>query len=237
MNHAGIRDMLPMVCATLLLVVALAGCSDSSDNSPSEDNGLPQPDNPVLEGPVTGGGGEDCCIIDFGILVDLREEGLDYKPGTPFYTFLNFDLADVGYEETEYFFSGTATSYVSTDELRTDGFWSVQKADLDSYKSRMVVLRPIDAADFNGTVVVEWFNVTGGIDAAPDMLQMHTELIREGYVWVGISAQFVGIEGGGAFSLPLKQVDPTRYASLSHPGDSFSYDIFSQGAQSVRNPS
>lgn len=41
MNHAGIRDMLPMVCATLLLVVALAGCSDSSDNSPSEDNGLP----------------------------------------------------------------------------------------------------------------------------------------------------------------------------------------------------
>ena len=74
MNHAGIRDMLPMVCATLLLVVALAGCSDSSDNSPSEDNGLPQPDNPVLEGPVTGGGGEDCCIIDFGILVDLQNQ-------------------------------------------------------------------------------------------------------------------------------------------------------------------
>ena len=237
MKYAGIRDRLPLSCATLLLVVALAGCSDSSNNSPSEDNGLPQADNPVLEGPVSGGGGDDCCVIDFGIPVDLRQDGLDYKPGTPFYTFLNFDLADVGYDETEYFFSGTATSYVSTEELRSDGFWSVQKADLESYRSRMVVLRPIDAEDFNGTVVVEWFNVTGGIDAAPDMLQMHTEFIREGYAWVGISAQFVGIAGGGAFGLPLKQVDPTRYESLFHPGDSFSYDIYSQGAQAVRNPS
>jgi hypothetical protein len=53
---------------------------------------------------------------------------------------------------------------------------------------------------------------------------------------VGVSAQFVGIEGGGAFSLPLKEVDVERYGSLSHPGDSFAYDIYSQAAQSVRNP-
>jgi len=142
----------------------------------------------------------------------------------------------VGYTETEYFFSGTATSYVSTDEIGSDGQWSVQTADAAVYKSRMVVLRPIDAADFNGTVVVEWFNVSGGVDSAPDFQQMHTELIRQGYAWVGVSAQFVGIEGGGAFGLPLKQVDPTRYGSLHHPGDSFSYDIFSQSAQAVRNP-
>ncbi|MCP4842338.1 MAG: hypothetical protein GY887_11465, partial [Halieaceae bacterium] len=153
MNEAGIRDMSSVGCATLLLVIALSGCSDSSDNSPPSGKTLPQADNPVVEGPVTGGGGDDCCIIDFGIEVDLRQKGLDYKPGTPFYTFLNFDLADVGYEETEYFFSGTATSYVSTEELRSDGFWSVQKADLENYRSRMVVLRPIDAEDFNGTVV------------------------------------------------------------------------------------
>jgi hypothetical protein len=198
---------------------------------------LPQAANPVVEGPVTGGGGVDCCVIVFsGFPVDLTQKGLDYEPGTPFYTFLNFDMAEVAYTETEYFFSGTATSYVATDELGSDGFWRVQPADAAPYRSRMVVLRPARDEDFNGTVVVEWFNVTGGIDAGPDLLQMHTEIVRGGYAWVGVSAQSVGVEGGGAFSLPLKQVDPTRYGSLHHPGDSFSYDIFSQGAQAVRNP-
>lgn len=221
----------------LALAVTLAACSDSSDGQSPADPGLPQPESPVVEGPVTGGGGDDCCVISFnGFPVDLSQEGLDYEPGTPFYTFLNYDLGDVGYVETEFFFSGTAVSYVATDELQSDGLWSIQEADAAEYKSRMVVLRPVDPADFNGTVVVEWFNVSGGIDAAPDMLQMHTEMIREGYVWVGVSAQSAGIEGGGAFSLPLKQVDPTRYGSLHHPGDSFSYDIFSQGGQAVRNP-
>ena len=42
---------------------------------------------------------------------------------------------------------------------------------------------------FNGTVVVEWLNVSGGVDAAPDWTFAHTELIREGYAWVGVSAQ------------------------------------------------
>jgi hypothetical protein len=75
-----------------------------------------------------------------------------------------------------------------------------------------------------------------GLDAAPDWIQTHTELIRRGHAWVGVSAQFVGIEGGGVFPLSLKTIDAERYGSLSHPGDSFSYDIFSQAAQAVRNP-
>lgn len=230
-----LRNSLPVTALALLVLVT--ACSDTSDNGSPKGKKLPQADNPVVAGPVTGGGGDDCCLISFsGFPVDLTQKGLDYEPGTPFYTFLNFDMADVGYTETEYFFSGTATSYIAMDELGVDGEWSVQPADVADYNSRMVVLRPIESAAFNGTVVVEWFNVTGGIDAAPDLLQMHVEMIREGYVWVGISAQSVGIEGGGAFSLPLKQVDPTRYGGLFHPGDSFSYDIFSQGAQAVRNP-
>jgi hypothetical protein len=53
---------------------------------------------------------------------------------------------------------------------------------------------------------------------------------------VGVSAQSVGIEGGGSFDAPLKVIDPSRYGGLSHPGDSFAYDIFSQAAQAVRNP-
>ena len=73
----------------------------------------------------------------------------------------------------------------------------MQEAEIANFKSRIVVVRPIDDAAFNGTVVVEWFNVSGGVDAGPDWLQMHTELLREGYVYVGVSAQAVGVQGGG----------------------------------------
>ena len=69
----------------------------------------------------------------------------------------------------------------------------------------------------------------------------HTELIREGAAWVGVSAQVVGVEGGpsilGLVGTPLKTVNPARYGSLSLSSDSFSYDIFSQAGQAIRQPS
>ena len=46
---------------------------------------------------------------------------------------------------------------------------------------------------------------------------------------VGVSAQAVGVNA-------LRAIDPSRYANLSHPGDTFSYDIFSQAARSLLNP-
>lgn len=125
----------------------------------------------------------------FGLIVDLRTQG--YVPGTPFYAGVLFDEAEVGYLKREYFFSGTATSYIATSELRPDGIWNIEPAASAEYKSRMVVQRPANDADFNGTVVVEWFNVSGGLDSAPDWTPMHTELMREGYVWIGVSAQSV----------------------------------------------
>lgn len=222
---------------SLAVAVMLTGCSDSSDNEQPTKPNLPQADNPVAEGPITNGGTEDCCFVTiFGISIDVRLLG--YEPGTAFYgRALSYDESEVGYRETEYFLSGTAQSYIATDALTSDGIWSVAPADAAAYKVRIVVNRPIDPADFNGTVVVEWFNVTGGLDASPDWNQIHTEITRSGYVWVGVSAQSIGIEGGtGAIAIPLKEVDPERYGSLSHPGDSFSYDIYSQAAQAVRNP-
>jgi len=51
--------------------------------------------------------------------------------------------------------------------------------------------------------VVEWLNVSGGVDAAPDWLYIHDELIREGFAWVGVSAQAVGIHAD-------KAADPVR---------------------------
>jgi hypothetical protein len=95
------------------------------------------------------------------------------------------------------------------------------------YTTRIIVRRPIDPHRFNGTVVVEWLNVSGGVDADPDWTEAHNELIREGFAWVGVSAQSVGVDD-------LKTEDVARYASLSHPGDSFSYDIYSQAGRVIR---
>ena len=222
----------------LAFVLSLSACSDGDFNL-TLGSQKPQATNPLVEGPVTGGGGDDCCKVVIGAIeIDLTDL-LNYTPGTAFYAGLYFDEAELGYRETEYFISGTATSYINTNELGEDGMWSVQPADTAAYKSRIVVLRPENAADFNGTVVVEWFNVSGGTDASPDLVQMHTELMRKGYVWVGVSAQSVGVEGGGGiagFDVSLKTIDPQRYGGLNHPGDSFSYDIYSQAAQAVRHP-
>jgi hypothetical protein len=223
-----------VLTAAVALTFVLGACSDNDNDRFTDGILKPQPANPVVEEVTILGGGPDCCTI-LGGAIDLREQ--NYVPGTAFYSGLAFDAAEVGYRETEYFISGTAVSYVATDELASGGVWSLQEADAADYKTRIVVRRPIDDAKFNGTVVVEWFNVSGGLDASPSFLATHTELEREGYVWVGVSAQSVGVEGGGgAFDISLKVVDPVRYGILNHPGDPFSYDIFSQAAQAVMRP-
>jgi hypothetical protein len=161
-------------------------------------------------------------------------------PGTPFVAATSFDLGVVGYEQLEYFVAGTATAYSPTGAFLSDGQWDATPSSTTEYRTRIVVHRPTKRGRFNGTVVVEWLNVSGGVDAGPDWIGLHTELIRKGYAWVGVSAQKVGIDGGPAIpGLPpnhLKLVDPVRYGGLVHPGDSFSYDMYSQVARLLRGP-
>jgi hypothetical protein len=167
------------------------------------------------------------------------------KIGVPFIAGTLFSLKSVGYEIQEYFISGTANSYKNTSPLSSDGKWDVIPNETAQYKTRILVQRPIDSSKFNGTVLVEWLNVSGGADSPACWTSMHTEMIRRGYVWVGVSAQFVGVEGGKAImnnplmisvNTALKKIEPLRYKTLSHPGDSFSYDIFGQAAKAVRYP-
>lgn len=174
--------------------------------------------SPLVEGPVTGGS------------------------GSPTIQGVSFDLSEVGYGVEEYFLSGIANAYLNTNSLRSDGKWSIAPANQAEYKTRIVVYRPLDDEEFSGLVVVEWLNVSGGLDAAPDWTMLQTEITREGHAYVGVSAQIVGIEGrpGGGpipgLELFLKGADPDRYGSLSHPGDSYSYDMYSQVGQALRNP-
>jgi hypothetical protein len=150
-----------------------------------------------------------------------------------------FDLAEVGYTRSEFFIEGTASAYTPVNPLTSDGLWTVAPSASAAYKTRIVVNRPIDPADFNGSVLVEWFNVSGLADASPDWQHMHVELIRAGYVWVGVSAQAAGVNQLKCPALlpPFCPAvgDPGRYGSLVHPTDSYSYDIFSQAGQAVRD--
>jgi hypothetical protein len=159
-------------------------------------------------------------------------------PGQAALALCDFDLADLGYGVEEFFLSGSARSYRSAGPKGRDGRWSAKPHRQAAFRTRLVVVRPLDTARFNGVVVVEWLNVSAGADTAPEWGYTHRELIRSGYAWVGVSVQKAGIEGGGFMSFPgmepLKKAAPDRYATLAHPGDAFGYDIFTQAARAVR---
>jgi hypothetical protein len=158
--------------------------------------------------------------------------------GKPLLMLGAYDIGSIGYQQSEYFVSGTARSYRLNGTAGADGAWSAVPDAAAPFTTRIVVLRPSDPAKFNGTVVVEWLNVTAGQDTPADWMVAHREMVRKGYAYVAVSAQKVGVEGGGAVmqqgGAPLKKADPTRYGGLSHPGDAFSFDIFSKAGALVK---
>ena len=165
-------------------------------------------DNPKVIGPIA---------------FDLPAGGDDHN--YPFFSQADW-LKDKNYIEQEYFLEGTATAYSRAGE---------KEADNIPYKTRMVVRRPSDANKFNGTVLLEWENVTAGYDLNALWSGFRDDLVEEGYVWIGVSAQRVGIN-------QLREWSPKRYGSLDVTNggtierDAISWDIFGQAAQAIRTP-
>ena len=158
-------------------------------------------------------------------------------PGRPSLVLSAFDLGSVGYTAEEFLVSGRATSYKLIAPAGAGGRRATAPARTAPYVTRIVVVRPTDPRKFNGAVVVEWLNVSAGADGAVAWNAMHRELIRDGFAYIGVSAQRAGIEGSavpGVADLPLRREDPARYGRLSHPGDAFAYDIFTQAGRLAR---
>lgn len=132
-----------------------------------------------------------------------------------------YDLAPFGYEQQEYFVSGTATS----DDGKTKA----------PYTTRMIVFRPTrragDGPNFNGTVMLDWTNVTAQFENAVDTMEARQMLMREGFAFVHVSAQAAGVDGT---PLTPKKWDPVRYGALNHPGDQYAFDMFTQVARAFR---
>lgn len=227
------RSGLVLVALLAAIPALLLGCSDGSgDDAPGGSPGSSAPTTTSVEradGPAADLGE----VLEGGsVVIGQAGEAEGSAPGPVV--------------EVEHVAAGTATSYTSTGPLPADGRFELTPADSGDYRTRILVRRPERATDFNGTVVVEWLNVSGGIDANPDYVSMSEELLRGGYAWVGVSAQHIGVEGGPvAVTGPsldavagkgLKALNPERYASLNHPGDAFSYDIYTQVARALREP-
>ena len=153
------------------------------------------------------------------------------RHGWPFAATLQ-NVAALGYEEHEYFLAGTAQRYRDVDgsTSRRDGHWQADQAGLTEFRTRLLVYRPKDAARFNGTVILNWNNVTAGYDLfGAESL----ELFEGGFAMVFLTTQKVGIGGLPPVQQGLAQWDPERYGSLAIPSDDYSYDVFTQAALAV----
>lgn len=152
-------------------------------------------------------------------------------------------LAEHGYVESEWAATGTAQGYLPV-ETPGDGHWVVEPAGTAGYTTRVLLRRPADPSRFSGVAVVEWLNVSSGEDAAPDYRYLGEEIVRRGHLWIGLSAQQVGVEGGRA-TVAVDGVGDAevggglkahgeRYAGLSHPGDRYCYGILTETARALR---
>ncbi|HEX5401596.1 MAG TPA: alpha/beta hydrolase domain-containing protein [Pseudonocardiaceae bacterium] len=203
MSNSAVGRAVGALLATAAVVAATTSLA-SAGPTPTPNQQHPTTAAPTLSGPVTGG-----------------------THGFPF-TASSVDLRSHGYAEQEFFFGGTAHSFTSAQPLTSDGRWQVQQAASARYESRMIVRAPTDPNRFNGTVIVEWLNVSAGRDIDVDWDYGFSGLMNDGFAYVGVTAQAVG-------SRALTAWDPARYGAMSIPSDDFSYDIFSQAGAAVRS--
>lgn len=190
---------------------SLAGCSETGQEADDADH--PASDEPdQSESGDAGRPAVEGPIGDAGA-----------RTGAPFLSAVH-DLSAHGYSETEYVLSGTARADPTAED----------PDDTAAYATRMVVYRPEDPDDYNGTALVEWPNVSTQMDIPVLWVNSYDYLMREGYAVVLISAQKVGVDDSME-GLDLVSWDPERYGDLHHPGDEYALDIFAQGARILRD--
>jgi hypothetical protein len=160
-------------------------------------------------------------------------------PGTTPMSAAAVDLARYGYTEREFYADGTARRYrgASSSPLQAaqviDGGWP--------YRTRVLVRAP-DPRHFNGTLIVEWTNVTIGVDADFVFAEAHRDLLRQGYAYAVISVQKVGVDRlktwspqrYGNLSVDASNVDPQTGGAVDATDDPLSWDIFTGVSEALK---
>jgi Alpha/beta hydrolase domain len=171
------------------------------------------------------------------------------RPGDPSRNYIFYatplNLRAVGYQEQEFFISGTATRFNSnptTDQQRVPA----TPIGTMPYTTRIVVRSPVSPARSAGIAVVDWQNVTAGHDIDTEWGANADYYVRHGWTYIGASVQRVGVNGattGATAGLGLTEWNPSRYGSLdvtaggSILDDSQSFDIYTQVAELAKGRS
>jgi len=113
------------------------------------------------------------------------------------------DLAAHGYVEKEFVLRGKANVYA----YAADKSVLIETADAP-YANRILVRMPADPKKFNGRILVDLLNASGGADASFQWTNMAFFLMAEGYGYVGVTSKPIAINR-------LKAFDASRYAALS----------------------
>jgi hypothetical protein len=145
-----------------------------------------------------------------------------------------FALAPYGYTEQEFLASGTAAGSMA-------GYPQTQSFPAAPYTTRIVVRHPVNPKRSNGTVVLEWMNVSLQQDTDVDWIEGYRELMHDGFTYVGVSVQPTGV--------PLASQDPVRYGQIHIPpygpnadtvapaqgGPSYGESLFGQVAHALKS--
>tara|TARA_R110001583_G_scaffold187287_1_gene348493 strand:- start:73092 stop:74639 length:1548 start_codon:yes stop_codon:yes gene_type:complete len=209
---------LSVVISTAVLLNACGGSVGSS--TPTTNNSSPS--FPIASNPRAASSPLPTPIVEGPIAADAglkgRPHGISLAHIAP--------IEPYDYIEEEFFFSGIA------QERDEDG--ALTGGPEAPFTSRILVKRPKNIKDFNGTVILEWYNNTGQSDSDVLWNAAYDMLMREGFIHVGVSAQQAGTSGNGPIA--LKNWDPVRYADLNHPGDAYSWDIYAQAGRALFSP-
>ena len=144
------------------------------------------------------------------------------------------DLDEVGYVEDEWFVEGEATTYdfAPGADAADDGRWDTVAIGSVPYRTRFLALRPADPARGNGILIVNWNNVSAGLDLTG---LDDREFFDCGYAALAVTTQAVGVHGYTSAPMGLRDWDEERYGSLSIPTDDASYGIFADVARLARS--
>lgn len=152
---------------------------------------------------------------------------LPSAPGRPV-TSRQAQLATVGYLEEEFRLRGQSQAYATDGDWNDDGHWKLKnRGEPQAYETRVLVRRPKDPARFNGIVLVEWLNTSLGFDVDGGWMVTRDEIEREGYAWVGVSAEAASVKS-------LKKANPERYAQAVVSDSDYSFDIYDHAAVAIR---
>jgi hypothetical protein len=140
-------------------------------------------------------------------------------------------MANFGYVEDEYVFSGTANVYDYVDNAAQSPVVAVVTPDLP-YATRVIVRRPADPGRFNGTVYLDILNSTRGYDSDISWHYSARMIMREGAIYVGLTSKpttvkFLRNEFGRPPHIPRNY---SRYANLRMTKDGQVWDMLSQAA-------